>query len=194
MNASRTALDALEHFLDDVGAHGGVLEVEADQGLTANHVPNDPGYDWWQKDTISAINIEEAWDIEKGGSNVVVQVIDSGTQVNHPDLQANIWKNPGEICGNGDDEDGNGYVDDCHGWDHGDNDADPADPNGHGTHCIGTVGAVSDNGVGVARFVRRREVPKQRLLLQQYLPVDERAVRARRRGVRVCGLDRTRED
>ena len=55
---------------------------------------------------------------------------------------ANIWKNPGETCGNGVDDDSNGYVDDCYGWDHGDNDADPADPNGHGTHCIGTVGAV----------------------------------------------------
>ena len=215
MNASRTALDALEHFLDDVGAHGGVLEVEADQGLTANHVPNDPGYDWWQKDTISAINIEEAWDIEKGGSNVVVQVIDSGTQVNHPDLQANIWKNPGEICGNGDDEDGNGYVDDCHGWDHGDNDADPADPNGHGTHCIGTVGAVSDNGQGVAGIAQVQLMTNEfmdssgsgwtsdAVLAIQYgaengahiSPVDERAVRARRRGLRVYyALDHEKTD
>ncbi len=153
VNASRAALDALEQFLDNSGAHGGVLEVEADQELTANYVPNDQYYQCCQRDQLSAINLEAAWDIQKGDPSVTVQVIDSGAQLDHPDLLANIWKNPGETgedCGNGVDDDSNGYVDDCHGYDHHDGDGDPEDLNGHGTHCSGTVAADTNNNIGVA--------------------------------------------
>lgn len=92
----------------------------------------------------------EAWDITTGSANFVVAIIDTGTQWTHVDLAANIYSNPGEVPGNGVDDDGNGYVDDIRGWDFYSNDNDPDDVDGHGTHTAGTVGAVGNNGIGVA--------------------------------------------
>jgi len=92
----------------------------------------------------------EAWDVSTGDAGFAVAIIDTGTQWNHPDLDANIWSNPGEIAGNGLDDDGNGYVDDIRGWDFYSGDNNPTDGEGHGTHTAGTVGAEGDNGVGVA--------------------------------------------
>jgi len=87
-----------------------------------------------------------------GSRDVYIGVIDEGIQFDHPDLEANIWTNPGEIPGNGIDDDGNGYVDDVHGWnalnDNG-NIYDPANDD-HGTHVAGTIGAAGQNGLGVA--------------------------------------------
>ena len=77
-------------------------------------------------------------------------MIDTGVDYNHPDLAANIWTNPGEIAGDGIDNDGNGYVDDVHGYDFINNDGNPMDDHGHGTHVAGTIGAVGNNGLGVA--------------------------------------------
>ena len=105
------------------------------------------------------IDAPEAWAIGTGSSELIVAVIDTGIYVDHPDLNANIWRNPGEIPGNGIDDDGNGYIDDVYGWDFFNDDNTVYDPNqrdrygdlndDHGTHCAGTIGAVGNNNMGV---------------------------------------------
>jgi subtilisin family serine protease len=127
----------------------------------AQHVqltPNDPNFTqlWGLHNTGQTggtpdadIDAPEAWDITTGSSSVVVFVIDTGVDYNHPDLNANLWRNPGEIPSNGIDDDGNGYVDDIYGIDTFYNDTDPFDGDGHGTHVSGTIGAIGNNNVGV---------------------------------------------
>ena len=111
-------------------------------------VPNDPYYSQqWAHQNMQS---EQAWDIETGDPSVVIAIIDTGVDWNHPDLTANIWSNTDEIGGNWIDDDGNGYIDDVRGWDFVNSDSDPVDDNGHGTHCSGIAAAETDNGVGVA--------------------------------------------
>ena len=98
------------------------------------------------------IDAPEAWDITTGNDTIIVAVIDTGIDTSHPDLAANIWVNPGEIAGDSIDNDGNGFIDDIHGWDFANDDAsvyDDADKDYHGTHVAGTIGAVSNNAEGV---------------------------------------------
>ena len=148
--------------LETLGAMKGIAYAEPDFVVRADALPNDPGFPllWGMRNTGQTVNGDPgtsgadirssaAWDITTGSSQFVVAIIDSGTLLNHEDLAANIWSNPGELAGNGIDDDGNGYIDDVNGYDFFSRDNDPSDP-GHGTHTAGTVGAVGNNGVGVA--------------------------------------------
>lgn len=94
------------------------------------------------------INAPEMWQLITGDKDVIVAVIDTGINYNHPDLRKNIWVNPGEIPGNNIDDDNNGVVDDVHGFDAISNTGDPMDDHGHGSHCAGIIGAESQNPDG----------------------------------------------
>ncbi len=97
------------------------------------------------------INAENAWSVTKGDNDIVVAVIDTGVDYNHPDLKRNIWTNTAELNGRlGIDDDNNGYIDDVHGFGFGGKNSDPMDSNGHGTHCAGVIGAVHNNKTGGA--------------------------------------------
>jgi subtilisin family serine protease len=91
-----------------------------------------------------------AWTMSQGDNQVIVAVVDTGVNYSHLDLTANLWNNPGEIPANGIDDDHNGYVDDTHGWDFVDDDNQPQDASGHGTHVAGIIAARGDNGIGMA--------------------------------------------
>lgn len=149
----QTSVDeALEQFRADPN----VLYAEPNYIIRKTNTPNDPRfYEQWNMRQISA---PTAWDSYTGPYNpsdsLIVAVLDTGIAYSHPDLQNNLWVNPGEVCGNGIDDDGNGYVDDCYGINLGGNGAngDPWDDDtkdSHGTHLAGIVGAVGNNGIGV---------------------------------------------
>lgn len=143
-SSDQTVLDVISKLKEDPN----VAYAEPDYVIQATDtIPNDTYYsNLYAPGKISA---PKAWDTHTGTKNVVVGVIDTGIQYTHPDLADNIWVNPGEIAGNGKDDDNNGYIDDIYGWNFVSNNNRPLDDNGHGTHVAGTIGAVGNNGVGV---------------------------------------------
>jgi subtilisin family serine protease len=142
--------------------------VEPDYIVHPNSLPTDSAFTdgtlWGlrnqgQNGGVSGADIDAvgAWQTTTGSSDVIVAVIDTGIRHTHTDLAANMWVNPGEIAGNGVDDDSNGYVDDVHGINAIDNSGNAMDTDGHGTHCAGTIGGVANGGgpiVGVAWNVR----------------------------------------
>ena len=149
-----TIEEAIARYLN----HLDVLYAEPNYIVQRLVTPNDPDFGslWGLHNTGQSsgtedadIDAPEAWDITTGSSDVVVAVIDSGIDYNHEDLSANMFQNSDDCNSNGLDDDGNGFVDDCHGIDKVNDDSDPMDDNDHGTHVAGTIGAVGNNGVGV---------------------------------------------
>lgn len=145
-------------------AHPSVAWAEPDfvQQMKRNYTPNDArfSHQWnlentGQYNTLPGAdaNLPEAWDITLGHSNIVIAVIDDGVQISHPDLAANIFRNPGELPTNGRDDDNNGRTDDWRGWDFflGRNDPSP-DVTGdyHGTSVAGIAAAVGNNFIGIS--------------------------------------------
>lgn len=122
-------------------------------------IPNDP--DFGDQDNLmntaqsggvfdADVDAELAWDVTTGDPDVIVAVLDSGTELDHEDLAANIWANPGEIPGNGIDDDSNGFIDDVAGWNFDFGTNDPTGSFFHGTFVAGVVGAHTNNGIGLA--------------------------------------------
>jgi subtilisin family serine protease len=131
--------------------HPAVEYAEPNYTIRPAVVPNDERYfTLWGMPIIGA---PLAWNVTTGSSGVLVAVVDTGIDISHPDLAPNIWTNADEIPNDGLDNDGNGYVDDVNGWDYWNDDNgvfDPVDGDRHGTHVAGTIGAVGNNGIGVA--------------------------------------------
>jgi Zn-dependent metalloprotease/subtilisin family serine protease len=148
-------LDAIALLRNDAN----VAYAEPDYLVKAVRTPNDPSFgllygmhnSGQNGGTVDAdIDAPEAWDTHTGAKNVLIGIIDTGIDYLHPDLAANMWHNPGEVPGNGVDDDGNGFIDDVYGWDFAYDDSDPMDGHYHGTHCAGTIAGAGNNGTGVA--------------------------------------------
>jgi subtilisin family serine protease len=127
-----------------VDAAAAVAQALNPQGISFADVPNLGGSDWG----LDKVKAPEVWAKGYTGLGVVVAVVDTGVDYTHPDLDANIWTNSGEIAGDGIDNDGNGFIDDIRGWDFTNRDNNPMDDDGHGTHVAGTI-AAERNGFGV---------------------------------------------
>ncbi|KAK9844892.1 hypothetical protein WJX74_008256 [Apatococcus lobatus] len=112
-------------------------------GLTSRNASEDAG------------SLAGAWETQTDASAVIVCITDSGIDYTHPDLAANMWTNPGEVPGNGLDDDGNGIIDDVHGYNAVDNNGDIMDTDSHGTHTAGIVGAVANNGIGISGIAQK---------------------------------------
>jgi subtilisin family serine protease len=141
-----------EEFARTLASEPGVDMAEPITLYAPSKVPNDSRYkDLWG---MKAIDVEPAWSRTVGDRAIAVAVIDDGVAMTHSDLAPNIWVNTEESTANGRDDDGDGFVDDVHGWDFVDNDAQPGPAASgaerwHGSHVSGTIGAVGDNRTGV---------------------------------------------
>ncbi len=153
--------EAVPRALSSLARQSAVIARVEPDGIVraAQSVPSDPRFgELWALHnsgqtggTADAdIDAPEAWMIATGSRDVRVAVLDTGVDYAHEDLAANMWVHPGELPGNGVDDDGNGFTDDLRGWDFYNDDIDPFDDHRHGTHVAGTIGAVGNNGRGVA--------------------------------------------
>ena len=146
-------------YAKDLLASGAIDYIEPNYKYQAYATPSDSDYlEQWALNNIGQaggthnidIDAPEAWDINTGSEEIIVGIVDTGVNYNHPDLADNIWVNPNEIPNNGIDDDQNGVIDDVHGFNALTNSGDPNDDNGHGTHCAGIIGAKGNNSLGIS--------------------------------------------
>jgi subtilisin family serine protease len=143
--AATSARTANYNFTSGYGLINSAAAVARAAGEnTFADVPNLGGNNWGA----DLVKAPAAWAQGYTGKGAVIAVLDTGVDYNHADLKNNIWTNPGEIPGNGIDDDGNGYIDDAQGWSFSDNSNNVMDVNGHGSHVAGTI-AGGNNGFGV---------------------------------------------
>jgi len=148
---------ALRDRIDQLRQSGQFESVEPDYVRQLNLLPPDTFFQdgtlWGLRNTGQSggvagadINVTNAWDITVGNTNVIIAVLDSGIRYDHVDLAGQMWRNPGEIAGDGIDNDGDGFIDNVFGINALTGSGDPNDDNGHGTHVAGTIGAAPNNG------------------------------------------------
>lgn len=142
-----------------VDAAAAVAQAINPQATTFPNVPNLGGNNWG----LDMIKAPEVWAQGYTGQGIVVAVVDTGVDYTHPDLDGNIWTNPGEIAGDGIDNDGNGFIDDIRGWDFVNDDNNPMDQGSHGTHVAGTI-AAENNGTGVTGVAYNAKIMPIRVL------------------------------
>lgn len=159
----RPSFELQSTSLNTLRADSRIVRVTPNYIYRANLIPNDALFPklWGMKNTGQTdskqpgtegidIGVEKAWDITTGSRDVIVAVIDTGINYNHPDLAPNMWVNEAEKNGtSGVDDDANGYIDDIYGYNFVKNNGDPMDDNGHGSHCSGTIAGRGNDGQGV---------------------------------------------
>ena len=150
----------IERICTNLSKKPGIEYAEPVYIFRTEEIPNDTYFP--QQQHLPQIMAPEAWDVAKGDSSVIIAILDTGVDWDHPDLAVRIWNNEDEIE-DGTDSDENGFVDDIRGWDwvdgasdaHPDEDAltqdnNPMDFDGHGTHCAGDAAGITNNGIGIA--------------------------------------------
>lgn len=152
-------INNVDDIIRELEESGAVEYAEKVPLMQIELTPNDPLHNSSNMWGLFQVQAEQAWNVGTGSSSIVVAVVDNTVEIGHSDLTNVIWTNTGEIPGNNQDDDNNGYIDDVNGWDAGGTNASN-DPDGninvpssawsHGTHCAGTVGAETNNNNGLS--------------------------------------------
>ena len=138
----------VQQAVETLATNPHVEYAEPDYLAHTAFTPDDPRYpDQWG---LPMVDAGLAWDVTQGSPAVAIAILDTGIDLDHPDLASKLWVNPGEIPANGLDDDANGKIDDVNGWDWVNNDKTPQDDIGHGTHVAGVAAGATNNSIGVA--------------------------------------------
>jgi subtilisin family serine protease len=156
-------LDAIPNALAYLSARPEIaVHAEPDGVGFGAATPNDTSFplQWSLSNTgqlggISGVDVSafQFWELAESAPGITIAVIDSGLNFAHPDLQGIAWTTPGEVAGDGIDNDGNGRIDDIHGWDFVNGDNNPTDDHGHGSHVTGIIAATRNNGTGITGLI-----------------------------------------
>ena len=119
------------------------------------------------------IRAPEAWNLRTDGSGIILAIIDTGVDLEHPDLKDNLWRNEGEIPGNGEDDDNNGLKDDIHGWNFVDKKSTITKAT-HGTHVAGIAAASGNNGIGISGVAWNAKIMSLEVLTKEGGGKDEK--------------------